>query len=123
MSQFVYIKNTNRPIKDPPRIEWCESFASRLRGLMFRSQLATDEGLLLVGDRDSRLDSAIHMFFVPFDLTVVWINSSLEVVDKLIARRWRPAYIPKQSARYILEIHPDRFDDYQVGDRVEIQHA
>jgi len=90
---------------------------------MFRSYLAKDEGLLLVGERDSRLDSAIHMLFVPFDLSVVWISSSLEVVDKLIARRWRPAYIPKKAARYILEIHPDQFGDYQIGDRIEFRHV
>ena len=123
MPSFIYVQNTSRPIQDPPRIHWCESFSCRLRGLMFRSHLAMNEGLLLVGERDSRLDAAIHMLFVPFDLSVIWINSSLEVVDKLIARRWRPAYVPKQAVRYILEIHPDRFGDYEIGDRIEFRNA
>jgi uncharacterized membrane protein (UPF0127 family) len=90
---------------------------------MFRPQLALDDGLLLVIDRDARLDSSIHMLFVPFDLAVFWINSQMEVVDKVIARSWRPAYFPARAARYILEIHPSRFNEYEIGHKVEFQNA
>jgi uncharacterized membrane protein (UPF0127 family) len=90
---------------------------------MFRDRLGRDEGLLLVGGRDSRLDASIHMFFVPFDLAVFWIDSSLTVVDKVIAKSWKPAYLPKQPARYILEIHPQRWDNYEIGDKVEFKNA
>ena len=89
---------------------------------MFRDHLEPDEGLLLVqGKRDSRIDTSIHMLFVPFDLTVVWINTDLMVVDKIVAKAWRPAYAPAKPACYILEIHSDRWDDYQIGDKVEFQ--
>lgn len=90
---------------------------------MFRARLSPDEGLLLVQKRDARLDSSIHMFFVPFDLNVVWINSAMRVVSKVLARAWRPAYLPEQPACYILEIHPERWDEYQVGERVEFEDA
>ena len=90
---------------------------------MFRPQLALDEGLLLVIERDARLDSSIHMLFVSFDLAVFWINSHMEVVDKVIARSWHPAYFPARAARYILEIHPARFNDYELGHKVEFQNA
>ena len=123
MASFVVVRNLSRPLQDPPRIRLCDSFVCRLRGLMFRSHLPPTEGLLLQVARDSRLDSSIHMLFVPFDLAIFWIDSDLRVVDKLIARSWRPAYFPAQPARYTLEVHPDRFDDYGVGDQVEIQNA
>ncbi len=90
---------------------------------MFRSSLAADEGLLLEIGGDSRVDSSIHMFFVPFDLAVFWINSEMRVVDKVIAKSWRPAYFPAQAARYTLEMHPDRFNDYAIGDQVEFENA
>jgi uncharacterized membrane protein (UPF0127 family) len=90
---------------------------------MFRPELKRDDGLLLVEGRDSRLDSSIHMFFVPFDLAVFWIDSSLTVVDKVIAKSWKPAYLSKQPARYILEIHPERWADYEIGDKVEFKDA
>jgi hypothetical protein len=123
MAAFITVRNLSRPIQAPPRIQWCESFVCRLRGLMFRSRLDPGEGILLGISRDSRLDSSIHMFFVPFDLAVVWINSDLRVVDRLIAKPWRPAYFPAEAARYTLEIHPDRFGDYNIGDKVEFQNA
>ena len=123
MSSIIFIQNLDKQIKEPPRVKFCDSFACRLRGLMFRSQLREDEGLLLVIERDSRIDSSIHMLFVPFDLAVFWINSRMEVVDKRIARPWRPAYFPVKAARYILEIHPARIDDYEIGHKVEFQNA
>ncbi len=85
---------------------------------MFHSTLGRDEGLVLVIGKDSRVDSSIHMFFVPFDLAVFWINSEMNVVDKVIAKSWRPAYFPAKAARYTLEIHPSRYQDYEVGDKV-----
>lgn len=90
---------------------------------MFRSRLSPEEGLLLVEKRDSRLDTSIHMFFVSFDLAVFWINSKMTVVDKVIAKSWRPAYFPKSGAKYTLEIHPVRWEDYEIGDKVEIKNV
>jgi len=104
-------------------VGYCDTFLCKLRGLMFRSRLFPEEGLLLVEKKDSRLDTSIHMLFVPFDLAVIWINSDMRVVDKVIARSWRPAYFPKADARYTLEIHPNRWDDYQIGDKVEFRNA
>jgi uncharacterized membrane protein (UPF0127 family) len=89
---------------------------------MFRARLEPNEGLLLVQGRDSRLDASIHMLFVPFDLNVVWINSDMQVVGKVIAKPWRLAYFPKRPARYILEIHPERWEEYRTGERVEFIH-
>jgi len=123
MDSFIVIRNLTRPIQDPPRIRRCESFASRLRGLMFRRHLDAREGILLGIGRDSRIDSSIHMFFVPFDLAVIWIDSTLCVVDKRLAKSWAPAYFPARAARYTLEIHPDHFAAYNIGDRVEFQNA
>ena len=124
MSRFIFIRNLNQPNLSPARVKYCDSFLCRLRGLTFRDCLDLDDGLLLVqGTRDSRVDSSIHMLFVPFDLNVVWINMNMTVVDKVIAKPWRPAYLSAQPARYVLEIHPDRWDEYQIGDKVEFQDA
>jgi uncharacterized membrane protein (UPF0127 family) len=123
MDHFLTVHNLSRPIQHPARIRRCDSFLCRFKGLMFRSHLDVDDGLLLEIPRDSRLDSSIHMFFVPFDLAVIWINSQSCVVDKVIARGWHPAYFPAKAARYTLEIHPDRFGSFEIGDKVEFQNA
>jgi uncharacterized membrane protein (UPF0127 family) len=123
MLKQIIIENQSRKLNSLPRIKYCDTFLTQLRGLTFRSRLAHDEGLLLVGKRDSRLDSSIHMLFVAFDLTVIWINSEMKVVDKVIAKSWRPAYFSKQPARYVLEIHPERWGDYEIGDTVQFKDA
>jgi uncharacterized membrane protein (UPF0127 family) len=123
MPKHITIENKNRKLESLPRIKYCDTFLTQLRGFTFRPRLALDEGLLLVGTRDSRLDSSIHMFFVSFDLTVIWINSDMQVVDKVIAKSWRPAYFSKQPARYVLEIHPERWGDYEIGDTVQFKDA
>jgi uncharacterized membrane protein (UPF0127 family) len=121
--KIIRLENRNQPLPAPLQAIYCDSFLCRLRGLMFRSQLASEEGLLLVQGRDSRLDAAIHMLFVFMDLAVVWINSKNIVVDTVLARAWRPAYAPRQAAKYILEIHPSRLNEFKIGDHVEFQHA
>jgi uncharacterized membrane protein (UPF0127 family) len=123
MSAIAIVQNLNHALPKPARIRICDSFAGRLRGLMFRAALRRDEGLLLVGARDSRLDSAIHMLFVPFDLAVFWIDGSMQVVDKVMARAWHPAYVPSRPARYVLELHPELYSAYEVGNKVEIIDA
>ena len=123
MPRFVVVQNLAKALASPPRVGYCDSFLCRLRGLTFRSAIGTDEGLLLAESRDSRLNSSIHMFFVPFDLAVFWIDSGMTVVDKVLAKSWRPAYLPKEQAKYTLEIHPSRMEDFNVGDKVEFIDA
>jgi uncharacterized membrane protein (UPF0127 family) len=120
--RIIFIQPQNG-INDPPRAKWCESFLCRLRGLTFRPALTRDEGLLLVFGRDSRVDSSIHMLGVKFDLAVFWINNKMQVVDKVVARAGKPAYMSKEPARYVLEIHASRIDDFEVGQTVQFQNA
>jgi uncharacterized membrane protein (UPF0127 family) len=121
MPKQIIIENKSRNIPTLPRIKYCDTFLTQLRGFTFHPRLSRDEGLLLVGTRDSRLDSSIHMLFVSFNLTVIWINSDMQVVDKILAKSWRLAYFSKKSARYVLEIHPERWEDYEVGDTVQFK--
>ena len=123
MPKQIHVENKNMKIETLPRIQYCDTFLTQLRGLTFRPRLSRDEGLLLAGTRDSRLDSSIHMLFVSFDLTVVWINSEMKVVDKVLAKSWRPAYFPKYPAKYVVEIHTDRWDNFDIGDTVEFKDA
>jgi uncharacterized membrane protein (UPF0127 family) len=123
MPKTIAIKNKNRVTQGILYIKYCDTFFTQLRGLTFRSQLSREEGLLLAGKRDSRLDSSIHMLFVSFDLAVIWINANMQVVDKVLAKSWRPAYFSKQPARYVLEIHPERWGDFEIGDGVEFKDA
>ena len=100
------------------RARWCASYGSRLRGLMFRSGLAEGEALVLVEGADSRTTTAIHMFFVPFPIAAIWINSGGRVVDKALAEPWRPMYAPRAPARYVLEAAPELLEKVVIGEEL-----
>jgi uncharacterized membrane protein (UPF0127 family) len=119
----VRLQNLTHPIPLPITATYCDTFWSRFRGLMLRQSLAAQEGLILVNSSDNRLDAAIHMLFMNFDITAVWVNSQNTVVDVKIARRWRPVIIPQAAGRFVLELHPDQHPNFQVGDRIEMTNA
>jgi len=123
MPKTISIENKNRDLDGVLQIKYCDTFLTQLQGLMFRSRLARDEGLILVGTRDSRLESSIHMFFVAFDLTVLWVSADMKVVDKVLAKSWRPIYVSKQPAKYVVEIHPERWGDFEIGDEVQFKNV
>jgi uncharacterized protein len=98
------------------RIKWCDSFGTKLRGLMFRRAIDPDEGLVLAETRSSIAATSIHMFFVPFDIAAVWLNEDFQVVHKALAKSWRPYYASPQAARYVLEGPPALLDRITIGE-------
>jgi len=121
--RVLNIKNLSHPLLQPIQARYCDSFLCRLRGLTFKRSLAPQEGLLLVQPRENRLDAAIHMLFVPMDLTVVWVNDAKVVVDVKLALHWRPFYLPLQPARYILEVSDFWLSAFQIGDQLDFEEA
>ena len=121
MPKQVLIHNLTHTASPALTAEYGESFWRRMRGLMGRSALPDGWGLLMVQGSESRLDAAIHMFFVPMDLAVIWINTAREVVDVQLARSWRPAYWPKAPAKYVLETAPERLSSFHIGDRLRFE--
>jgi len=119
--RVVGIKNLTNPLISPLWANYCSSFLCRLRGLTFRRTILSNRGLLLVQPKESRVDSSIHMLGVWMDLAIIWINSDRIVVDKLIAKRWRPAYVPRRPACYILELSTEWLNGFQIGDRIEFE--
>lgn len=104
-------------------VKVCDTFLSRLLGLMFTKAVPKDGGIILDGRRPSRVNSAIHMFFMNYPITVLWLSPDLVVVDKAPAKPWVPAYIPKAPARYIVELHAARLDDFSVGDQLALAES
>lgn len=98
------------------RARWCDTFGSRLRGLMLRRPLSPLEGLILVESRASVAATSIHMFFVGFDIAAIWLDDDRRVVHKMLARSWRPYYASPRPARYVVESLPTLLDRVAVGE-------
>ncbi|NIV10494.1 MAG: hypothetical protein GWN62_04105 [Aliifodinibius sp.] len=114
----VIIENQSISLRSALSAGYCDSFLCRLKGLMFRKGIPEDWGLLLVQPTESVVNSAIHMFAVPFNLGVIWINQDGIVVDTAEVKKWVGIKSPKQPARYILEVTPSRLNEFNLGDKI-----
>jgi uncharacterized membrane protein (UPF0127 family) len=119
MQSFIVKNKTNEEVI-PLHLGICDTFLTRLRGLMFTKSIPKDGGLLFINPSEDRVNSSIHMFFMAIDLTIIWLDSSGTVVDKVLAHRWTTLAAPSKGAKYIIETHTDRFGDYNYGDLLEI---
>lgn len=117
-SALFVAENETQGITLVQRVRRAGSFVTRLRGLTFRRRLGEDEGLWLVGRSESRAEAAIHMFFVFFPIGVLWLDRAGQVVDKVLARPFRPFYAPRSPALGVLECGPEVLDRVEIGDRL-----
>lgn len=106
-----------------PKARWCASYWCHLRGLQFRRSLPENEGLLFVTRSESIPGTSIHMFNVFFAIGVVWLDAEGQVVDKTLAKPFRPFYAPHQPAQYYLEAKPSVLGRVQIGDPVDFSEV
>ena len=91
--------------------------------LFLKEPLAEREALLFVHERESVSATSIHMFFVFFDIGVIWLDAQQRVVDKKLARPFRPYYAAQAPARYFIECHPGALGFVRVGDQLDLEAA
>jgi len=99
-------------------LKYCDAFGSKLIGLMFTKELKPDHGIIMVEEQESKINTSIHMMFMNYDLTVLWLDAQMVVVDKVLARKWMPFYISKKPAKYVVELHSEHFADYAIGEQL-----
>jgi uncharacterized membrane protein (UPF0127 family) len=105
------------------RVRWCASAWCHFKGLQFVRHLPEDEGLLFVRSNESITGTSIHMFFMRFNIGVVWMDRNGVVVDKVLAKVWRPAYAPKVKAQYYLEANVSILDRVHLGDQLRFDEV
>ncbi len=115
------IHNLTRPLPEPVEVKYCDTFATKLLGLMFKKEIFPFTGILLVEPQDSIIATTIHMLFMNFDICTVWINQAGTVVDVKVARRWRLAYAPQTPASLVLETHTSHLSDFKVDDKIKYE--
>jgi len=112
------IHNATRNLAIASEITYCRTFLRRGLGLMGRRPLSKGQALIFVERQESITATAITMLFVFFPIAVIWLNSDKRVVDKTLARPWRPFYAPERPARYYIEAHPSALDKVEIGDKL-----
>jgi len=110
--------NRTKGITLATRIKFCRTFWSKALGLMFRRGIRPDEAFIFVNSQSGRARAAIHMFFVFFPLAVIWLDENRQVVDKVLARPFRPWYAPSHPALCYVEGHPRLLNEVDLGDEI-----
>ena len=102
------------------RVELATTVEQRRKGLMYREQLAADQGMLLVYPRSG--DHRIWMKNMRIPLRVFWIDEDFTVlsVQRLepCTASPCPVFSTDQSTRYVLELS-DHDHILKRGDKIE----
>jgi uncharacterized membrane protein (UPF0127 family) len=115
--KIVKIRNSSEPFT-VVNVKYCDNFLSRFIGLMFSRELKPDYGLIIVEKNESRINTAIHMMFMNYDITVLWLDKRMVIVDKTLAKKWVPIYSSKKPAQYVIELHRSKFSEYSIGNKL-----
>ena len=104
-------------------VQIADTFFAKLRGLMFRKEVLPSYGIILSERNESILNTSIHMLFMRFNITVLWLDRNLTVVDKCVAKKWRLAYFPHKPAMHVLELHESQNMNFDIGDTLGLHQT
>ena len=101
-------------------LEFADNDHERSQGLMFRTEMAENQGMLFVFPSETRQSFYMKNTVIPLDM--IFINSKLEIVT--IHKSTKPydlnSYASTAPAQYVLETiggYTDKYD-IKVGDKV-----
>jgi uncharacterized protein len=90
---------------------------------MLQRSIPQNFGLLLADSSETRINSAIHMFFMFFDIAVVWLDKNYIVVDVQLAQKGHALYSPASPAQYTLETAVGNFEFFHKGDQIKVTYV
>ena len=105
------------------RVEIADDASERARGLMHRTALAENRGMLFVFPDEERLSFWMKNTLIP--LSVAFMDSEGRIVDIQDMKPLDdepPSYVSAEPARYALEVNRGFFEErgVEVGDRAEL---
>ena len=119
--QFLYCQNYKKdkfikiflPSGQALTAELAVTPQERERGLMFRKELAPDQGMLFVFDQEDLYSFWMKNTLIPLD--IIWLDSNQQIVH--IEKRVPPCsadpcptYSPDHPAKYVLELKAGQAD-------------
>lgn len=112
--RFVAVRNMRTLQLLGDHIQVADSFWLRFRGLMGTTSLDSGEGMLF-----PRTNS-IHMFFMRYPLTIVYLSKDMRVLRSVVVQPWRIGPIVFK-AQWVLELPSGSQPDIQKGDMLSIE--
>jgi uncharacterized membrane protein (UPF0127 family) len=105
------------------RVEIADDTPEQMRGLMYRTALAEDRGMLFVFDEEQELSFWMKNTLIP--LSIAFVDSEGRIVDIQDMKPLDddpPHYVSAEPARYALEVNRGFFEErgIKVGDSAEL---
>jgi uncharacterized membrane protein (UPF0127 family) len=98
---------------------YCSSHESRRKGLLGRSRIDPNEGILMempgLRKGKSGIVNSIHLLGMRFAIAAAWLDLDGKVVHSVLAKRWRPYYGTTHPSWYVLEVHPSKLSLLSEG--------
>jgi uncharacterized protein len=105
------------------RVEIADNAFEHARGLVFRTTLAENRGMLFIYEREQKLSFWMKYTLIP--LSIAFIDSERRIIDIQDMKPLDdepPHYVSAEPAQYALEVNQGFFEKrgVKVGDRVEL---
>jgi uncharacterized protein len=105
------------------RVEIADNASEIARGLMYRTVLAKDRGMLFIFEGEQTLSFTMKNTLIP--LSIAFIDSEGRIVDIQDMKPLDddpPSYVSAKPAQYALEVNQGFFEEQgvEVGDRAEL---
>jgi uncharacterized membrane protein (UPF0127 family) len=115
--------DTSRGKKVEVQVEVADNLVEQAKGLMYRTALGEDRGMLFVYPDERELSFWMKNTFIP--LSIAYIDSERRIVDILDMKPLDdrpPHYVSSEPVQYALEVNRVFFEKrgVKVGDRVEL---
>lgn len=93
------------------------------KGLMFSGKKKISKGMCLVmpSSKDVKFGASVTMMFCFSSMEIIFVNSNMQVVDKVILKPWKMSYTPKKECRYVIESTIGTFKNINIDDIVSIE--
>lgn len=122
----VEIHSAKTKAKKTITVEFAESPAQHQKGLMYRTTMPTDEGMLFLFEEPRAL--AFWMKNTYINLDIAYLDSKFKIVDIQQMKATSelqteiPSYPSKKPAQYALEMNKNWFQNnkFKVGDSIKI---
>ena len=108
------IENLTKKIKISENEVYLTNILQKTRGVLFRRKIK--EPYVFEFNPPTK-ENAIHMFFVFYPLTIVWLNKEGVVVKKTLAEPFG-VYSHKGFVKTIIEMPKSFFDKIEEGDYI-----
>lgn len=83
----------------------CNNPFTRALGLLFSYK----KSALLIANKESRLETSIHTFFMLNSIDVIWLDKDKKILEIKTMKQFSH-HTPKSKAKYVLEIPSKTFD-------------